>query len=365
MQATTDIQGKVDVDTKVDSQSTAADSDIMQIARVLCIYFMIHVHLFPGFDVIVLPEWLDPFRIIFADIFGRASVPLLSIISGYLAMSSFSKRGYGGAIGRKALTLMSTLAMWNVLAIAMAVTAWHLVATQTDAYLELTSATLPQVVYSLLFSLDNGSLQVSHAFLRDLFMCFALMPIIQIYCERLNPLLGMALLCAFIYVVGIEPIIYRENILICFVAGIYLQQIGFKLSSIERWALLILPAFLFFAWIELSGRLEFYEFHDVVQLAKRFVVASTILLASTWLAKTFLRHFLLKVSQPVFLVFLCHNLVFGVIWTAWSMVMGREIDSTYAIYLFGAPLLTWLGAFVVYPYLLRLPTAVRIPLIGK
>ena len=365
MQATTDIQTKTGIETKVDSQALAIDSDIIQIARVLCIYFMIHVHLYPGFDVIVLPDWMMPIRIVVSDIFGRASVPLLSIISGYLAISSFSKRGYGRAIGNKALTLMSTLAVWNIFAIALAFIAWHVMANQTDAYLELTSATLPQVVYSLIFSVDNGSLQVSHAFLRDLFMCFALMPLIQVYCRWLNPFLGMILLCTVIYIVGVEPVIYRENILICFVAGVYLKQVDFRLSSIERWALLIIPAFLFFAWIELTGRLEIYESHDVVQLAKRFAVASTILLASTWLAKTSLRRFLLMISPPVFLVFLSHNLAFGVLWSAWAMTVGADIGSTYAIYLFGAPLITWASAFLVYPFLQRLPDVIRIPLTGK
>jgi hypothetical protein len=365
MHATTDIQAKPGIEAKVDSQASATDSDIIQIARVLCIYFMIHVHLYPGFDVIVLPDWMMPIRIVVSDIFGRASVPLLSIISGYLAISSFSKRGYGSAIRTKALTLMSTLALWNVFAIALALIAWSAMGTETDALLELSSATLPQVVYSLIFSVDNGSLQLSHAFLRDLFMCFALVPIIQVYCSRLNPLLGMVLLCAFIYLVGIEPVIYRENILICFVAGVYLQQINFRLGSIERWAFLVIPAFLVFAWIEFTGRVELYEIHDVVQLAKRFAVASTILLASTWLAKTFLRRFLLKISRPVFLVFLSHNLGFGVIWSVWMLAQGPEINSAYVIYLFGAPLIVWAIAYLIYPWLLRLPSAMRIPLIGK
>ncbi len=365
MQITTGVQAEVDVEPRVGSQAVATDSDIIQIARVLCIYFMIHVHLYPGFDVIVLPDWLYPVRVVVSDIFGRASVPLLSVISGYLAISSFSKRGYGRALGSKALTLMSTLALWNIIAIAIAVFAWHVMANGTDAYTELTSATLPQIVYSLIFSVDNGSIQISHAFLRDLFVCFALMPIIQVYCSRLNPLFGMVLLCAFIYLVGVEPVIYRENILICFVAGVYLKQVDFRLSSIERWTLLVIPAFLFFAWIELTGRLELYEFHDVFELAKRFAVASTILLVSTWLAKTFLRGSLLKISPPVFLVFLSHNLGFGVIWTAWTMVMGAEINSAYVIYIFGAPLIVWTVAYLVYPFLQRLPVAMRIPLIGK
>lgn len=191
------------------------------------------------------------------------------------------------------------------------------------------------------------------------------MPVIQVYCRVLEPLLGMALLYAGVLLIGTDPVIYRDHVLLYFVAGVYMYQSGFHLASIERWAFIILPVFCVFAGIEFLGYHQIYDHHSSVYLAKRIAVAATFLLISSWLSKSIARQFLLGVSRPVFVVFLSHNLVLAVIWGIWTSIMGWEISSSYALYFFAAPILVWAGAYIIYPFLLRLPRLVRVPLIGK
>lgn len=344
---------------------TQSDSDIIQIGKVLCIFFMVYVHLYPGLEETTLPKWMEPFRAVLVDLFGRASVPLLSLFSGFLAISSFSKRGYKNAILVKAGTLMSTLALWNVLAIAFGLIVWSVLRIETNFLEALNQAHFLEVIYSLVLSADNGSIQISHAFLRDLFMCFVLLPVIQLYCRTFQPVYGMPLLYAGVLLIGTDPVIYRDHVLLYFVAGVYMYQCGFRLASIERWAFLVLPALFVFAGIELFGYHQIYDLHSSIQLAKRIAVAAAFLLFSSWLSTSSARRLLLEISRPVFIVFLSHNIALAVLWGVWTMLMGWEITSAYAFYFFAAPVLVWIIAYAVYPALLRIPRVLRVPLIGK
>jgi hypothetical protein len=64
-------------------------SDAIRIARVLCIVCMAYVHMRqPNVDFPIV--WA-----VVVDTLGRASVPLLSVISGYLMVPFFSRRTWG------------------------------------------------------------------------------------------------------------------------------------------------------------------------------------------------------------------------------------------------------------------------------
>src|SRR3546814_1653028 len=51
------------------------------------------------------------------ELFGRSSVPLLSIISGWLVMASVSKRDYAQFAGGKAKSLLLPMVAWNLITV--------------------------------------------------------------------------------------------------------------------------------------------------------------------------------------------------------------------------------------------------------
>src|SRR3546814_7304126 len=53
------------------------------------------------------------------ELFGRSSVPLLSIISGWLVMSSVSKRDYAQFAGGKAKSLLLPMVAWNLITVGL------------------------------------------------------------------------------------------------------------------------------------------------------------------------------------------------------------------------------------------------------
>src|SRR3546814_7029973 len=59
------------------------------------------------------------------ELLGRSSVPLLSIISGWLVMSSVAKRSYGQFVGGKAKSLLLPMVLWNLTTLAFVVAFAH------------------------------------------------------------------------------------------------------------------------------------------------------------------------------------------------------------------------------------------------
>ncbi len=74
------------------------DADIsrrIRTCRVLGIFFVIVVHLQPAGEAIPRsPQLVEIIRYFLINVLGHASVPLLSIISGYLLLGSDESRGY-------------------------------------------------------------------------------------------------------------------------------------------------------------------------------------------------------------------------------------------------------------------------------
>ena len=70
------------------------DSLAIKICRVLCIFFTTYVHINPGKDNWTgeIPDYLANIGYLLSDLLGRASVPALSVLGGYLAVSAYQRR---------------------------------------------------------------------------------------------------------------------------------------------------------------------------------------------------------------------------------------------------------------------------------
>jgi hypothetical protein len=74
-----------DIRPLVDPCVNQASSTTIKMARVLCIIFMTSTHAWPGSERMLsadAPAIAQAFYFLVVDVFGRASVPLLSLMSG-------------------------------------------------------------------------------------------------------------------------------------------------------------------------------------------------------------------------------------------------------------------------------------------
>lgn len=92
-------------------------SQLIKVARVVCIIFMMTTHIWPGSDRILTasqPLPIEAFFILIVDSLGRASVPLLSLISGVLIVHSFDRRDAVSVMKTKPATLLVPMVVWSI-----------------------------------------------------------------------------------------------------------------------------------------------------------------------------------------------------------------------------------------------------------
>lgn len=148
------------------------------VARVVCIISIVYVHAWTGLggrDLAATsgtPQGV--LRWMLMELFGRGSVPLLGMISGYLVMSSARKGPWITFLARKARTILAPMVLWNALAILFVCGA---------AYIGVLEAPIPRTwwwtVNELLCLATPDNINVQIAFLRDLFVCMAMAPLLS------------------------------------------------------------------------------------------------------------------------------------------------------------------------------------------
>ncbi|WP_422345916.1 acyltransferase family protein [Parasphingorhabdus sp.] len=92
-------------------------SQLIKVARVVCIIFMMTTHIWPGSDRILAasqPFAIEAFFVLVVDSLGRASVPLLSLISGLLIVHSFDRRHAIAVMKTKPATLLVPMIVWSI-----------------------------------------------------------------------------------------------------------------------------------------------------------------------------------------------------------------------------------------------------------
>ena len=97
-------------------------SERVRVARFLCIFLMMFVHVQPGIAENVYDRdagLFDVVYFVFTRLLGLSSVSLLSVVSGYFIVASLMKSGKARLILSKLRTLIVPLIAWNVLMLAL------------------------------------------------------------------------------------------------------------------------------------------------------------------------------------------------------------------------------------------------------
>ena len=336
------------------------------IARVLCICGIVYVHAWTGLVIEDLRAqgsgWQSIFYWTLIELIGRSSVPLLSIISGWLVASSVEKRSYGSFVANKANSLILPMILWNLVSVSMvmALATWG----------ELRAPT-PSPIMPLLNEIFHftaaGQIDVQNAFLRDIFICMMFAPLlVRLPNRALAVVLGGALLWSLF---GWQLyLLLRPQILLFFLIGMFVRRYRLDMAAGN---LLVWPLFLLFlvagagkVWMSVIGQQQVQGYPVLVAAfdnGLRLLAAllywrlSLRLAAGRWAAP------ILKAEPYSFLLFCSHVLIIWLLFPVIGPWFGRFGQPGYPAFLLLQPVFALAAAIVLGQALLRIwPAAAKI-----
>ncbi|AHE53185.1 acyltransferase family protein [Sphingomonas sanxanigenens] len=335
----------------------------IKVARVICILGIVYVHSWTGLTLdqskALSHGTQSVYRAVLVELLGRSSVPLLSVISGYLVVGSAMKRSYGRFVGGKARAIVAPMVAWNAIAILTIPTIGTLAGMQVPVPRDA------QWFADELFALTRANdINVQMPFLRDLFLCMLAAPLLV---RARGWMLGIAaaLVLAWILTEWRTILFLRPPILLFFLIGIGVRRakIGPKLAQISP--LLVLPAFLLLGgvklWTVLEGPIVLGTLPlsmAAVDLVLRFAGALAFWQAAWRLADSRFSPIFWRLEPYMFLLF-CSHLV--VLWLGGPLIgqfTGALGAPLYPAYLTLQPALVLVFTLFLAIILRRLPASI-------
>jgi len=308
------------------------------IARSLCILGLVLIHVPPWhIDLGDPPRALAPFDLFFIyaqELFGRASVPLLSVISGYLLVRTTAQLAYADRLRRKVRTLIVPLLLWNGLAVLLDALALGIVpadmAGWANALLALTGAPKIQPLY----------------FLRDMFLCAMLYPLIATALRR-SVMITLTIL-ALVTVSGVaERLFIGSGPLLFFSFGVAAAQGGLPELPAARIRPYIVVGALVMAALSTLVQVDMLErpwslgagqwLFAVVLMVERILGALLFWFAAGAFARGPWRTALIAIEGYVFFLFCSHVLWLALAWKAFERFGGSYDGSLYPVFFVTAP----------------------------
>ncbi|WP_245653773.1 acyltransferase family protein [Novosphingobium rosa] len=323
------------------------------IARVICIMGIVYVHAWTGRNGQDLQLFNDTsqglMRWALIDLMARSSVPLLSMISGWLVGPSFAKRGWRIFLQGKLRTVALPMVLWNALAILLVSGA---------AYLGLIYAPRPTTVWwtidELFCLITPNDINVQIPFLRDLFVCMLAVPLLVRLPSKV--LIGVALAAMAWSLMPVNPapvVLQRPSILLFFIAGLLARRHTLAAWMASRPLLLVGMPYLAIGatkvWLEVVGIDRGYNNPLMlagIDLAMRCATAIFFWSIAWRLAASRVAAPLLKIEPYMFLMFCAHLIM---IWLFGPLIgdhiFGPIGSPAYPLFLLGQPFMV-LGASV-------------------
>lgn len=351
---------------------TPIDSELslrIRIVRVVCIFFMMYVHVNPGLGDTELGLVLAISDNVIVDFLGRASVPALSLISGFLMVHELQRRKFLLAIRNRLRTLVMPMVVWNSIIILFSAVIYLLLQEKTTIYRDLQGVGAIEMVAGKLFALRSDGATTALNFLRDLFVCAALSPLLIYLVRRLGMVavvVGWLVGLGF----GYEPLVYRPAILMFYLFGIYcaLDQRALHLRRWQAMTALGLAVSLHLAdtWVLHSLIDRDGLLNTLMQFAKRLALALAVIhLAGAILRQKRMAQLLLNIEPRIYFVFLSHSVIFLFLWGIWQLPFGSDLGPPYIVFFLLAP---WIALWVniwFYSLISGAPMPLRTALAGK
>jgi hypothetical protein len=187
-------------------------SETIMIARVICILCVVYPHFPPFGELSDSPGLFELTSWEISWIFGRNSVAVLSLISGYLLVSTLSRRGYAGTLKRKVSTLLIPLVLWNLISLGF----------------ELGMSGFSKIpewrqLPNMLIALTDTPHLMPLYFLRDVLVCLILSPVVRWLLKK-NAILTFILLLANACFNFDRALLINGSILLFSAVGFFLAE---------------------------------------------------------------------------------------------------------------------------------------------
>lgn len=285
-------------------------SERIAVARFVLIVSIVVVHV-PPYEPLYWLE-LTPFALIkafFTHGLFKASVPLLTVISGYLLYRSAHWKRPVSLLRAKSRSLLVPLILWNLpLALMVfAIQRYQLLPLDFSLYL----ADLSVVSWlNATVGLFNLPINPPLHFLRDLFVLACCSPLLAWMVGK--DCRVAVVIVSVIYYFNLDgPIILRNFMMMCFVAGMLLAHLNADLRVFDRWAwlsLLVLIAISAYVVIEKSPSPDWF----------RFVSPLLVWPVISLLNRGRLARWLISMSDHSFAIFLMHAPILFVAWQCYQ-----------------------------------------------
>ena len=327
-------------------------SDSIRAARIICIFFMtyVHVHLFTDANLQNSPQFQTALSLI-REVAGRASVPLLSVVSGFLFVGYLARRSHLKATKDRAKGLLVPIVTWNLVGILL---------------FSILDGVRPWSLNDFFPFTDHG-FQYHLTFLRDLFVVSLLSPLL-IRALKYAPL---ATIASVILITAFEdtwPIILRASILMYFTFGLLFGLYRLEgLNIYKQGRYIVYAAFgaiLFHAVI--GGVDSLNKYFNVTNWIIHPVSALTFWRISQWVASQSNLMRLVKILEPaVFLLYLSHGVTGRIIAGVYAQLDFAHTPWLYTLTWIAIPVLCFIAALIGRFTILRLPPPLSMAVIGK
>jgi len=327
---------------------TRTISDRIRIARTLCIFFMTFVHVQPGIAGNVYDRDAGFFDIVYfvlTRLLGLSSVSLLSVVSGFFIVSSLQKAGTPALYRSKAKTLVVPLVSWNLLMLAL-LGLYGLLSGKWQDWPQFT----PLGLGNAILALDSWPLVVPLWFLRDLFVCCLLSPLLLQALKRW-PVVTLLALVAFTLFGENLHILQRPQLLLFFGLGMWLRLGGITEAGIDRIARPLAFGLAIMTAVFLTIRIErilLSEMDVTLRLTLdtllRITMAAAFWRATEAIRRSPLAEPFMRFEPYAFFLFCSHAILFNFGGIVFRRAFGNYGSDLFAITFFALPCLAVVAA---------------------
>lgn len=339
-------------------------SECISLARVLCILLLVYAHAQPyssGVPTTLLSQ--EGVIYFLRLLLGQGSVPLLSVVSGYLLAKSMSARSFSDELKNKLYSLIVPLVLWNLIYIF-------------KEFLEAGLAGIPAAS-----DWPNAVLAISAApammplyFLRDVFVCFLMSPLLLLAVHK-APLLTIAALLINAILNADGSLFINSGIPLCFFGGCLLwsRTVAIPTDGLPKTVvtasaliLVVLSVAPMYGYAPPGWSLSLPHSAAYGAAAMALFAASSVVF---WHVACLLRghpfgEFLLRYEPLAFFIFCTHGMAAGVWWMVFVRAGLANSSAAVLAYFICAPLLVLVSSVIAIRIGITVAPAVLKPLLG-
>ena len=340
--------------------------DRISMARMLCVLGMIFVHVPDGIPGVPVYTFVTPDIGFILEAFlvegpGRASAALLSMVSGFLVAASLLRGGISvSTLYRKRfISIVLPMIFWGLLTYAV----YGLVSQVRPTFLADAVTWLDKLnIILFLTELPEGA-TMHLGFLRDLFVCVLLSPLLLFVVRRFVWVLLLPLVALYLFdnhaTTGL--IIFRPLVLLAFTLGLLVAVRQWSLDSWDKYCLLFIllsvasttliimadgGAFSGVSDAFAQRNLDFSE--TVLYPMSRLFGSLAIWTLIPYLVGTRFSNWLLQFTPYLFAAYCSHYLVLTLLFFgAWQPLVGDRDSALFIIWFLAAPVTALLASVVL------------------